>query len=243
MDPSSRPSTVDPDAVENKVTKRPVRISAWKLAKLDSNEAIRAAAKARASSSVLKPVNHWHQFETDQCSSGPCTLKSLTPSQASREDGETHPQTPSSLGSPIQGSSKLHSNTKHFNPIYQQSANHSPLSVKSTDGSSIAVGKKSEDVAKTNNMNALENSRTLVYWDQNAGRFVSSQCTTGSSSQSARTELTYTGHSIFFGGPVWAGNVAKSSSNFDVANNRPGQLVRGRGSDQLPLFVPSDSQN
>ncbi|KAM0950234.1 putative protein S-acyltransferase [Dioscorea sansibarensis] len=244
LDPSSRPSTVDPDAVENKTTKRPVRISAWKLAKLDSNEAIRAAAKARASSSVLRPVNHQHQFETDQCSSGPCTLKSYAPSEASREDGETHPQTPSSLGSPIQGSSKLHSNTKHFNPIYQQSANHSPVSVKSTDGNIIVVGKKSEDAAvKTNKMNALENSRTAVYWDQNAGRFVSSQSTTGSSSHSARTELTYTGHSIFFGSPVLGGNVAKSSSNFDAANNRLGGLVRGRGSDQLPLFVPSDSQN
>ncbi|KAJ0974509.1 hypothetical protein J5N97_016474 [Dioscorea zingiberensis] len=235
LDPGSLPSTVDPDAVENKAIKRPVRISAWKLAKLDSNEAIKAAAKARASSSVLRPINHRNQYETDQCSSGTCTLNSYAPSQASREDAETHPQSQSNLGSPVQGS-KQHSNTKHFNPIYQQSANHSPLSVKSNDGMD------SEHIAvKKSNMNAPVNSRTSVYWDQNAGRFVSSQSTTGSSSQCARTELTYTGHSIFFGGPVLAGNAAKGSGSAGAPNHRLG-LGRGRGSDQLPLFVPSDSQ-
>ncbi|KAJ0974524.1 hypothetical protein J5N97_016489 [Dioscorea zingiberensis] len=235
LDPGSLPSTVDPDAVENKAIKRPVRISAWKLAKLDSNEAIKAAAKARASSSVLRPINHRNQYETDQCSSGTCALNSYAPSQASREDAETHPQSQSNLGSPVQGS-KQHSNTKHFNPIYQQSANHSPLSVKSNDGMD------SEHIAvKKSNMNAPVNSRTSVYWDQNAGRFVSSQSTTGSSSQCARTELTYTGHSIFFGGPVLAGNAAKGSGSAGAPNHRLG-LGRGRGSDQLPLFVPSDSQ-
>ncbi|KAL2493513.1 putative protein S-acyltransferase 19 [Forsythia ovata] len=57
------PSTVDPDAAgfgkkRNKAPKRQVRISAWKLAKLDSNEVKKATAKARASSSVLLPVDN-----------------------------------------------------------------------------------------------------------------------------------------------------------------------------------------
>lgn len=59
LEPGRLPSTVDPDAVDNKGKKppqRPVRISAWKLAKLDSTEAMKAGAKARASSSVLRPL-------------------------------------------------------------------------------------------------------------------------------------------------------------------------------------------
>lgn len=53
------PSTVDPDMLgrtEHKSNKRGVRISAWKLAKLDPSEAMRAASKARESSSVLRPL-------------------------------------------------------------------------------------------------------------------------------------------------------------------------------------------
>ncbi|GAU30155.1 hypothetical protein TSUD_311060 [Trifolium subterraneum] len=56
LEPGRLPSTVDPDAIQppdkgKKLNQRPVRISAWKLAKLDSNEAAKALAKARASSS------------------------------------------------------------------------------------------------------------------------------------------------------------------------------------------------
>ncbi|MCO5552664.1 hypothetical protein L7F22_006180 [Adiantum nelumboides] len=60
--PGRVPSTVDPD-VDNpsmksnsRSQKNVVKISAWKLAKLDPNEAARAAAKARRSSSVLRPL-------------------------------------------------------------------------------------------------------------------------------------------------------------------------------------------
>uniref|UniRef100_A0A803N9E9 Uncharacterized protein n=1 Tax=Chenopodium quinoa TaxID=63459 RepID=A0A803N9E9_CHEQI len=48
-----------------RVPQRPVKISAWKLAKLDSKEAIKAGAKARASSSVLRLVSSQpHHFMT-----------------------------------------------------------------------------------------------------------------------------------------------------------------------------------
>uniref|UniRef100_A0A1D1YVQ3 S-acyltransferase n=1 Tax=Anthurium amnicola TaxID=1678845 RepID=A0A1D1YVQ3_9ARAE len=130
LEPGRVPSTVDPDVSGTsdrgeKVPKRPVRISAWNLAKLDSSEALRAAAKARASSSVLRPISSHPQHDTDLCSSGnissrssnismdvlhrdtrsatlkPSPLKSsYPPSRTSREDLETSPQTLSSFSSP-----------------------------------------------------------------------------------------------------------------------------------------------
>ncbi|CAN0890730.1 Probable protein S-acyltransferase 19 [Linum grandiflorum] len=81
LEPGMVPSTIDPDATgegerANRPGKRPVRISAWKLAKLDSNEAMKAAAKARASSSVLKPVEG-HQFPyLEGSSSGNMSVRS-----------------------------------------------------------------------------------------------------------------------------------------------------------------------
>ncbi|KAI5068923.1 hypothetical protein GOP47_0015224 [Adiantum capillus-veneris] len=62
LGPGRIPSTIDPDATalqgraESRSNKRGVRISAWKLAKLDPNEAVRAASKARERSSVLRPL-------------------------------------------------------------------------------------------------------------------------------------------------------------------------------------------
>ncbi|KAK9145546.1 hypothetical protein Sjap_005449 [Stephania japonica] len=44
-------------------------ISAWQIAKLDSKEAVKAAAKARASSSVLRPLSSRHRpYEADHLS-------------------------------------------------------------------------------------------------------------------------------------------------------------------------------
>jgi hypothetical protein len=123
------PSTVDPDATGiaergQKIPKRPVRISAWKLAKLDSNEAMRAAAKARASSSVLRPVDSRHSQDPELSSSGNMSIRSsvstetlankemkndqrfsplrnsFAPSQGSRDEYETGTQSVSSFSSP-----------------------------------------------------------------------------------------------------------------------------------------------
>ncbi|KAI3988650.1 hypothetical protein MKX01_027014 [Papaver californicum] len=81
LEPGMVPSTIDPDADPtaergNKSTKRPVRISAWKLAKLDSNEAMRAAARARASSSVLRPVDNRRLEDPDISSSDNMSCRS-----------------------------------------------------------------------------------------------------------------------------------------------------------------------
>ncbi|KAJ1420629.1 Palmitoyltransferase, DHHC domain [Sesbania bispinosa] len=129
LEPGMLPSTVDPDAAGSaergqKMPKRPVRISAWKLAKLDSQEAMKAAAKARASSSVLRPVDNHRLPDAELSSSGNMSIRSslstetgtnkeikyelrlspvrnsIAPSQGSRDEYETGTQSMSSFSSP-----------------------------------------------------------------------------------------------------------------------------------------------
>ena len=129
LDPGMVPSTVDPDAAgyadrANKA-KKAVKISARSLAKLDKNEVMKAAAKARASSSVLRPIDTRRGHEADAVSSGNASIRSsmsvdysgtkesnsemrLSPLQnsypqslASQDDYETGTQTASSLSSPV----------------------------------------------------------------------------------------------------------------------------------------------
>ncbi|XP_027909458.1 probable protein S-acyltransferase 19 isoform X1 [Vigna unguiculata] len=129
LEPGMLPSTVDPDAAGiaergQRMPKRPVRISAWKLAKLDSQEAVRAAAKARASSSVLRPVDSHRVPDAELSSSGNMSIRSslstetgtnkeikhelrlspvqnsIAPSQGSRDEYETGTQSMSSFSSP-----------------------------------------------------------------------------------------------------------------------------------------------
>lgn len=128
LGPGMIPSTVDPDATGsgdkgNKGPKRGVRISAWKLAKLDSSEAMKAAAKARASSSVLRPVDNRRLADSEISSSENASIRSsmstdtgnrdnrnelrlsplrnsFAPSQGSRDEYETGTQSVSSFSSP-----------------------------------------------------------------------------------------------------------------------------------------------
>ncbi|XP_052178523.1 probable protein S-acyltransferase 19 isoform X2 [Diospyros lotus] len=124
LEPGMVPSTVDPDAAGNRLPRKPVRISAWKLAKLDSNEAVRAAEKARASSSVLRPVDNRHTPDAEMSSSSNMSVRSsvstdmggikdtknemrpsplrnsFVPSQGSRDEYETGTQSISSFSSP-----------------------------------------------------------------------------------------------------------------------------------------------
>ncbi|KAI4324577.1 hypothetical protein MLD38_030052 [Melastoma candidum] len=135
LEPGRVPSTIDPDEsgmAERgpKGPKKAVRISAWKLAKLDSSEAMRAAAKARASSSVLRPIDHRHPHDsTDASSSGNLSMRSsvstdmglnkgiendpiarmsqfknaFPPSEGSRDECETGSLSMSSVSSPGRG--------------------------------------------------------------------------------------------------------------------------------------------
>jgi palmitoyltransferase ZDHHC1/11 len=128
LDPGMVPSTVDPDAAgyaeRTNKAKKAVKISARSLAKLDRNEVMKAAAKARASSSVLRPIDARRGHESDVISSGNGSIRSstsidysgtkesnsemrLSPLQnsypqslASQDDYETGTPTASSLSSP-----------------------------------------------------------------------------------------------------------------------------------------------
>lgn len=277
LEPGRLPSTVDPDAVQlpdkGKKSQRPVRISAWKLAKLDSNEAMKAANKARASSSVLRPIGSRHQaYDGDYLStssisgrSSPISTtragtsrlspkSSYPPSRASREDIEASHRSVSSFSSPhvsIPTPSPLEkktSNIDHYNPISQSSTDPSKTSAKLTKGNENVAA--AQMAMRKNNFGPAENTRSSVFWDQEAGRFVSSSSSrvAGSSSQVSGAELLYTGQSIFFGGPVVneqavRGTRNSSSATSGLVRGSTYQQGRSHSGGQLPVFTPSDYQH
>lgn len=125
LEPGMVPSTTDPDATgRGKAPRKQVKRSAFKLAKLDPNEVMKAAAKARASSSVLRPVENRHLQTIDYSSSENISIQSsvstdmganrdskgdfrissmrnsVAPSQGSRDEYETGTQSMSSFSSP-----------------------------------------------------------------------------------------------------------------------------------------------
>ncbi|WOG98361.1 hypothetical protein DCAR_0417702 [Daucus carota subsp. sativus] len=97
MDPGIIASTVNQEPVgstekRNQVLKKPVRISAWKLAKLDSDKAVKVAEKARASSSVLRPVNNHGSADAELSSSESVSVRSsfsvdIGPNKDTNNDG------------------------------------------------------------------------------------------------------------------------------------------------------------
>ncbi|KAL6995998.1 protein S-acyltransferase [Sarracenia purpurea var. burkii] len=289
LEPGRLPSTVDPDALhpadKGKVPQRPVRISAWKLAKLDSNEAIKAGAKARASSSVLRPVSsrHHHPYDGDHLSSSNLSGRSsptsttqgfhdrsvrsgtsrvspskssysYPPSRASREDLEPDPTV-----SPLE--QRQNSNNDHFNPMYQSSGDRSPCSAKASDGNETVAGDNLSRIpVRKNNLVSAENSRSSVFWDQEAGRFVSaatrsvgppSQVYEAATRSVGPPSQVSTGQSIFYGG-----SLVNEQLNIGPRNGNSGPVVapqrvagasyyqqgRSQRGGQLPVFVPSDSQ-
>ncbi|XP_061372818.1 protein S-acyltransferase 21 isoform X2 [Gastrolobium bilobum] len=290
LEPGRLPSTVDPDAIQppdkgKKLNQRPVRISAWKLAKLDSNEAAKAAAKARASSSVLRPISsRSHAYDVDHLSSSNVSGRSspisnqgfhnkydtagtsrlspskssYPPSQASKEDIDTcqhsmsnysSPQVSNLTPSPMQNPGL---NRDHFNPMYQQpSGNQSPSSAKESEGNINPIHENAARVPmRSNSLAVSENRRSSVFWDQAAGRFVSSSSRGHGSSQIPGTELLYTGRSIFFGSPVvneQPTTGTRNNSSVAVIPDRDStlrDLQQGRShrGGQLPVFVPGYSQ-
>lgn len=290
LEPGRLPSTVDPDAIQphdkgKKLNQRPVRISAWKLAKLDSNEASKAAAKARASSSVLRPISSLsHPYDVDHLSSSNVSGRSspisnqgfqnkydtagtsrlspskssYPPSQASKEDIDSCQHSMSNFSSP-QVSNLTPSpmqrpglNRDHFNPMYQQPlGNQSPSSAKDSEGNINPVHENGARVAMRSNTIAVsDNRRSSVFWDQAAGRFVSSSSRGHGSSQISGTELMYTGRSIFFGSPVVneqpITGTRNSSSIAGIPDRdstvRDFQQGRSHRGGQLPVFVPGYSQ-
>ena len=277
LEPVRLPSTVDPDVVQppdkgRRLHQRPVRISAWKLAKLDSNEAVKAAAKTRATSSVLRPISsRHHSYIVDQLSSSNVSgrsspintdhgfqsknargaLSSYPSSRASREDAESCGRSVGNISSTHLSSitpspmAQQDSNREHFKPMYQMSANQSPWSTKQSEGNENAPHYPSRK-----NPSATESSRTSVFWDPEAGRFVSSSSRNAGSLQVTGTELLYSGQSMFFGGPLMNEQLnrgTRSTSSLPVGLDRGStsshyQQGRSQRGGQLPVFVPSDSQ-
>lgn len=278
LEPGRLPSTVDPDTVSDKgkrVSQRPVRISAWKLAKLDSHEAIKAGAKARASSSVLRPLSsrpHPHDGDhlsstTMSCMSSPTstrhgyyetnaragtsrlspTKSSYPPSQASQDDTDTCGHSISNMSSPLAANltpSPLGQHSSNFNPMYQLSAVQSPLSARASETNEApASDTVAQAPTRRNNVGPTGNAKSSVYWDPEAGRFVSSA--TRSVGSSSATELTYTGQSIFFGGPLVNEQLNRSTRSTGPQRSSTSsyyQQGRSQRGGQLPVFVPSDSQ-
>ena len=285
LEPGRLPSTVDPDAIQEhekgkRLPQRPDRISAWKLARLDSNEAIKAAAKARASSSVLRPVSsQHHQYDADHrlssgdtsCRSSPVSTAnqrfrpqnsrvSYPPSRASGEDLDTCGAcSVSNISSPVGNVSPsplqlVASNRDHFiNPIYQSSAGESPMSARASDANETRDN-LTEIPTRKNYLGSGGNSRSSVFWDQEAGRFVSSSSSSAAGAGQAprTTELTYSGQSIFFGGPLMNEQPASGgrnpgfrSASMERASSSSSyyyQQGRSQRGGQLPVFVPSDFQ-
>ncbi|XP_042057130.1 protein S-acyltransferase 21-like [Salvia splendens] len=244
LEPGRLPSTVDPDHVVQpdrgkKPSQRPIRISAWKLAKLDSHEAIKAGAKARASSSVLRPIgSRPHPYDGDHLSS------TTMSSPASTRHGyyETNARAGTSRLSPAKSS---------YPPSRSVSNRSSPLPANLTPS---PMGQHSSNFNQTRNNNSSNNNagpadgaKSSVFWDPEAGRFVSSATRgVGGSSSSATTELTYSGQSIFFGGPLVNEQMNRSrrSAGAPQRSSTASYYQQGRSQrgGQLPVFVPSDSQ-
>nr|GLL18021.1 probable protein S-acyltransferase 19 [Ipomoea trifida] len=269
LEPGIVPSTVDPDAAGfedkgNKASKRPVKISAWRLAKLDSSDAMKAAAKARASSN------------------------SFAPSQGSRDEYETGTQSVSSFSSP----SHVHEAVT-LSPLPQANNNFSyqnagiipeqaraslanntrprPLSYTSSDFDEKVVHRSGaadplllSAVAPPTSL-LRDVKRTSVVWDQEAGRYVSVPVSAaearGRSNPNAAAsnskwpiplprepshpapkppvqqpeKLMYSGESIFFGGPLFRGPIKDSMKNERASGS-------GNGLERLQLNLPRESR-
>ncbi|KAG8057766.1 hypothetical protein GUJ93_ZPchr0002g23331 [Zizania palustris] len=300
LEPGMVPSTVDPDAVgyaerANKA-KKPIKISARSLAKLDRNEVMKAAAKARASSSVLRPIDGRRGHEADLSSSGNASIRSsmsvdysgtkesrgemrLSPLQnsysqslASQDDYETGTQSASSLSSPVH----IHKLASHSQ---FHAAPHQPPPPERSAAPGVArppvpTAQISNPMFQSATSYVRENRRASVVWDQEAGRYVSMPAQTRTSAGAdlpARTprflanpsgessnhgknlapvhasssamssgqpseRLTYTGQSIFFGGPIM------STSGNNGQRSEAGTRARPEGSRDPPNVYQRDTR-
>ncbi|XP_019414474.1 PREDICTED: protein S-acyltransferase 21-like isoform X2 [Lupinus angustifolius] len=293
LEPGSLPSTVDPDAIQvpdkgKKINQRPVRISAWKLAKLDSNEAAKAAAKARASSSVLRLIGSESlPYDADHLSSSNVSGRSspisnegfqnknkydtagmsrLSPSKSSyptsqgrKEDIDSCQHSMSNFSS-SQVSNLTPSTMQrpglsrdHFIPMYQQPlGGQSSSSAKESQGNINPIDDNGAHVSmRSNTLPVSENRRpSSVFWDQAAGRFVTSSSRGQGSAQISGTELTYTDRSIFFSSHVVNEHQTTATRNSSTVAGIPDgdptlrdiQQGRSHRGGQLPVFVPGYSQ-
>ncbi|XP_042458256.1 probable protein S-acyltransferase 19 isoform X3 [Zingiber officinale] len=313
LEPGMVPSTVDPDAaghVEKAIkSKKAVKISAWKLAKLDSNEAMKAAAKARASSSVLRPIDAHRLPDADFSSSDDVSGRSslsmdynatresraelkLSPrrnsyphSQDSKDDYESRTQTASSLSSPIHNHETSAISALPLKPTLPNRP--SPF----TSRGPRPTTQHSNSMFQSATSAIRENKRASVVWDQEAGRYVSVSGTariestmgaptrmsrfpigntfaeTGAHGSTARPNmsasamppiprqerLTYTGQSIFFGGPLINTPIRDTKRSDEHTGTRPvtertsnsnrDTVEKGQAAGSFPVFAPGAFRN
>ncbi|CAH2053046.1 unnamed protein product [Thlaspi arvense] len=309
LDTHMAPSTLDPDASERgiKAPKRPVKRSAWKLAKLDANEVARAAARARASSSVLRPIDNRRLPDLDLSSIGTVSVissvsadanvaasraiqnndlrssasrNSFAPSLNSRDEYDTGSHGMSNFSSPshVHGSVTLAPLPKNPTVIDHRfkATNHHTHSTFDEKvmqrGNNGGVDPLFLSAPSTSLLRDVR--KTSVVWDPEAGRYVSSAPVTttlpevrnrltnpkpilllqDSSSaplplQQAERRLTYTGDSIFFGGPLVniptrnnprneKSLVREGQERLASTLHRDARLRRDSTSNQLPVFAP-----
>lgn len=201
LEPGMLPSTVDPDAVghaekANKAKKQ-VKISAWKLAKLDSNEAMKAAAKARASSSVLRPIDARRGPGASLSSSGNGSMRSsmsadysasatkeketsmrlsslqsssYPQSLTSQDDYESGMQSASSTSSPVHIHKPAHHSQISVPPHVPPAPSRPAPLVPRPPVPSMQIPNPTFQSATSY---VRENRKASVVWDQEAGRYVS----------------------------------------------------------------------
>ncbi|KAG2585668.1 probable protein S-acyltransferase 20 [Panicum virgatum] len=202
LEPGMVPSTVDPDAVRHaeraNKAKKQVKISAWKLAKLDSNEAMKAAAKARASSSVLRPIDTRRGPGSSLSSSGNASMRSSMSADysasatkekwpdmklsslhsssypqnlASQDDYESGTQSASSISSPV----RIHKPVPHTQISMPPRAPPPPPRPAPVvpRPPPVPTTQISNPVFQSATSYVRENRKASVVWDQEAGRYVS----------------------------------------------------------------------
>ncbi|XP_010466486.1 PREDICTED: probable protein S-acyltransferase 20 [Camelina sativa] len=214
LDPRMVPSTVDPDAPGSekgaKALKRPVKRNAWKLAKLDPNEAAKAAARARASSSVLRPIDNRHLPDNELSSIGTASIissvstdanmaaskeirndlrsslsrNSFAPSQGSRDEYDTGSHGMSNLSSP----SHVHESVT-LAPLPQNPTvvgHRFPATThhmhSTFDDKVLHRGNDADPLflSAPTTSHLRDVRKTSVVWDPEAGRYVSAPVTTTS---------------------------------------------------------------
>uniref|UniRef100_A0A0A9CXM7 S-acyltransferase n=1 Tax=Arundo donax TaxID=35708 RepID=A0A0A9CXM7_ARUDO len=198
LEPGMVPSTVDPDTVgyaerANKAKKQ-VKISPWKLAKLDSNEAMKAAAKARASSSVLRPIDARRGQDADLSSSGNASMRSnmsvdysatkekgtgmklsslqnsYPQSLAGQDDYESGTQSASSISSPVH----IHKAAPHTQiNMPSRPPTPPPRPAPVVPRPPVPTTQISNPMFQSATSYVRENRKASVVWDQEAGRYVS----------------------------------------------------------------------
>uniref|UniRef100_A0A162ADN0 S-acyltransferase n=1 Tax=Daucus carota subsp. sativus TaxID=79200 RepID=A0A162ADN0_DAUCS len=220
MDPGIIASTVNQEPVgstekRNQVLKKPVRISAWKLAKLDSDKAVKVAEKARASSSVLRPVNNHGSADAELSSS------------ESIIEGSTAPP----MSSPAQArSASLNRDFEKVSVAWDQEA-----------GRYMSVPVSATDTQTRSSLQTGASGNP----DRSPAFSLQEPLPHRVKPETEKSEkLRHTGESIFFGGPFFNHPIRDSIRNKMGSSSQDNSSPESKSdpsSKQLPVTIPEGS--